>query len=64
MGVGLCWHVGAAVADRLLLTKTDIATPEQVSIAGDYLRLAGVTETLSVSALTGDGMAALTERLA
>jgi ethanolamine utilization protein EutP len=47
-----------------VVTKTDIATPEQVSIAGDYLRLAGVTETLSVSALTGDGMAALTERLA
>lgn len=46
-----------------VVTKVDIATPEQVHLAGNHLRLAGATEILEVSALTGSGIAALTARL-
>ncbi len=41
-----------------VVTKVDIATPEQVHLAGNHLRLAGATEILEVSALTGRGIAA------
>ena len=47
-----------------VVTKTDIATPAQVESAGNHLRLAGATEILAVSALTGAGMDALVARLA
>lgn len=47
-----------------VVTKVDIATPEQVQLAGNHLRLAGATEILAVSALTGVGIAKLTARLA
>jgi ethanolamine utilization protein EutP len=46
-----------------VVTKTDLGTPRQVSTAQDHLRLAGVTEFFAVSAVTGDGMEPLTERL-
>jgi ethanolamine utilization protein EutP len=46
-----------------VVTKTDLGTPRQVSTAQDHLRLAGVTELFAVSAVTGDGMEPLTERL-
>jgi len=46
------------------VTKIDIATPGQVHLAGNHLRLAGATEILEVSALTGEGIAALLARLA
>ena len=46
-----------------VVTKVDIATPSQVELAGDHLRLAGATEILGVSALTGEGIAALAARL-
>lgn len=47
-----------------VVTKTDIADAAQVATAGDHLRLAGVTEVLEVSAVTGDGLDALRTRLA
>jgi ethanolamine utilization protein EutP len=47
-----------------VVTKVDIATPEQTQLAGNHLRLAGATEILEVSALTGKGIAALAARLA
>jgi ethanolamine utilization protein EutP len=47
-----------------VVTKVDIATPEQVHLAGNHLRLAGATEIIEVSALTGEGIAALLARLA
>ncbi len=46
-----------------VVTKTDIASPAEVKQAGDHLRLAGATEILEVSALTGAGMAELRARL-
>lgn len=47
-----------------VVTKTDIATKDEVATAGSHLRLAGATELFEVSALTGVGMDALAERLA
>ncbi|MDQ7991820.1 MAG: EutP/PduV family microcompartment system protein [Propionicimonas sp.] len=47
-----------------VVTKTDIAGPSQIGAAGDHLRLAGATEVLTVSALTGDGIDDLRARLA
>jgi ethanolamine utilization protein EutP len=47
-----------------VVTKTDVASPEQVELAGNHLRLAGATEILEVSALTGAGIAELAARLA
>ncbi len=47
-----------------VVTKTDIADPDQVRTAGNHLRLAGATEIFEVSSLTGDGIGALTERIA
>ena len=46
-----------------VVTKTDIATPDQIGLAGDYLRLAGAIEVFEISALTGDGVAVLEARL-
>ena len=46
-----------------VVTKVDIAEPGQISLAGDYLRLAGALEVFEVSAITGQGIAALEERL-
>ena len=46
-----------------VVTKVDIADPRQVSLAGDYLRLAGALEVFEVSALTGEGVEALETRL-
>ncbi|MHB1008241.1 MAG: EutP/PduV family microcompartment system protein [Propionibacteriaceae bacterium] len=45
------------------MTKVDIASEEEVKVAGDHLRLAGATEILEVSALTGEGMAELDARI-
>lgn len=47
-----------------VVTKVDIASADEVRVAGDHLRLAGATEILEVSALTGVGMAALAARIA
>jgi len=47
-----------------VVTKTDIADASQVGTAGDHLRLAGATEVLGVSALTGAGIDELLTRLA
>lgn len=46
-----------------VVTKTDVADERQVSTAGDHLRLAGVNEVFDVSAVTGDGIDELAERL-
>lgn len=46
-----------------VVTKVDIAEPRQVSLAGDYLRLAGALEVFEVSAITGEGIEALEARL-
>lgn len=47
-----------------VVTKTDLADERQVAQAGEYLKLAGVTEVLGVSALTGAGLDALVARVA
>ena len=47
-----------------VVTKVDIASAAEVKVAGDHLRLAGATEILEVSALTGAGIAELAARLA
>lgn len=47
-----------------VVTKTDIAGPEQVRTAAGHLGLAGATEIFEVSAITGDGIDALARRLA
>jgi len=47
-----------------VVTKIDIATPAQRELAGNHLRLAGATDIVEVSALTGSGIAALLTRLA
>lgn len=47
-----------------VVTKTDIASRDDVERAGNHLRLAGATEVWEVSALTGDGVAELAARLA
>jgi len=47
-----------------VVTKTDIAGPAQVRTAASHLRLAGTSEIFEVSALTGDGIPALADRLA
>jgi ethanolamine utilization protein EutP len=47
-----------------VVTKVDIASDAQVKVAGDHLRLAGATEILEVSALTGEGMSELAARIA
>jgi ethanolamine utilization protein EutP len=47
-----------------VVTKTDLADSSQIGAAGDYLRLAGATEVLTVSAVTGDGIDDLLVRLA
>lgn len=46
-----------------VVTKTDIATPEQIALAGDYLRLAGALEIFEISAITGAGLPKLEDRL-
>ena len=46
-----------------VVTKVDIASPAEVKVAGDHLRLAGATEILEVSALTGEGIPQLVARL-
>lgn len=46
------------------VTKTDIASAAQVQLATSRLREAGVTEIFPVSAVTGEGIAALATRLA
>jgi len=47
-----------------VVTKIDVASPDQVRTASAHLVLAGVTEVLEVSAVTGEGIEALTERIA
>lgn len=47
-----------------VVTKTDIADRKQISQAGSYLRLAGVTEVFEVSSVTGEGIDELTARIA
>lgn len=47
-----------------VVTKIDLATPAEVAVAGGHLRLAGATEILEVSAVTGEGIAELSARLA
>ncbi len=47
-----------------VVTKTDLADPQQISQADTYLRLAGVTEVFEVSSVTGAGIDELTARLA
>jgi len=47
-----------------VVTKVDIASPAEVKVAGDHLRLAGATEILEVSAVTGAGIAGLVARIA
>ena len=47
-----------------VVTKVDIASPAEVKVAGDHLRLAGATEILEVSAVTGAGIAGLAARIA
>lgn len=46
-----------------VITKTDIATPEQLERGYDLLRLAGTEKVFAVSALTGEGMDKLAEYL-
>ena len=46
-----------------VVTKVDIASPAEVKVAGDHLRLAGATEILEVSAVTGEGIPELVARL-
>lgn len=47
-----------------VVTKTDLADPKQISQAGAYLRLAGVSEVFEVSSVTGEGINELTARIA
>ncbi len=47
-----------------VVTKIDVATPEQISIAVQRLNQAGVSEIYEVCALTGAGFDAVLERLA
>jgi len=47
-----------------VVTKVDIASPAEVKVASDHLRLAGATEILEVSAVTGAGIAELAARIA
>lgn len=47
-----------------VVTKVDIASAAEVKVAGDHLRLAGATEILEVSAVTGEGLSELVARLA
>jgi ethanolamine utilization protein EutP len=47
-----------------VVTKVDIASEAEVANAGNHLRLAGATEILEVSALTGAGIDALVARIA
>ncbi|MFT4109799.1 EutP/PduV family microcompartment system protein [Propionicimonas sp.] len=47
-----------------VVTKTDLAGPTAIATAGSHLRLAGATEIYEVSAVTGEGIPALAERLA
>ncbi len=46
-----------------VVTKTDIADPAQIAVAGDHLRLAGVSEIFEVSAVNGEGIETLVDRL-
>lgn len=46
-----------------VVTKTDVATASAKAIAGDHLRLAGASEIWEVSALTGEGIDQLSQRL-
>ena len=46
-----------------VITKADIATPEQIERGKELLRLAGVKTVFTVSAVTGDGMDELKEYL-
>lgn len=46
-----------------VITKTDIASTEQIERGTELLRLAGVEKVFAVSALTGEGMGALSEYL-
>lgn len=46
-----------------VVTKTDLADRKQIDQAEAYLRLAGVTEVLEVSSVTGDGIDELAARI-
>lgn len=46
-----------------VVTKQDLATPQQVEYAKNYLKMAGAKEIFVVSNVTGDGVAALVEHL-
>lgn len=46
-----------------VITKTDIATQEQIERGRELLRLAGTEKIFAVSAVTGEGMEALTKYL-
>lgn len=46
-----------------VVTKQDLATPQQVENAKKYLKAAGAGEIFVVSSVTGEGVEALVERL-
>lgn len=46
-----------------VITKADIATPEQIERGKELLRLAGTEKIFTVSAMTGEGMDELKEYL-
>ena len=46
-----------------VVTKTDLAGAGAIDLAASHLRLAGATEVLGVSAVTGEGIDALAQRL-
>lgn len=46
-----------------VVTKTDAASPDRIKRAGELLTLAGASPLFAVSAMTGEGIRALTEFL-
>ena len=46
-----------------VITKADLATPEEIENARGYLKLAGVTEIFVTSSVSGDGVDKLLEYL-
>lgn len=46
-----------------VVSKTDLASPKQISDAEQYLRLAGATKIFHVSAVTGEGVREFVEYL-